>query len=286
MLKIIIIILSFLLMVILLVFIASSIANVVFNQQVDKEVAALFKAGKDTAGEQIVQEADLEDLPKCVQKWLRYSQVVGKERIKFVRSKQTAMLRTKQSQPWMSANTKSYYTVSQPGFIWQAKIKAVPMMHIAGRDKYYEGSGNMLIKLLSLITVADAAGKEIDQGSLLRYLAETVWFPTAALSSYITWEEIDYNSATATMSYKGVTASGTFIFNQKGEVVNFAAERYMESNGKYSLETWSAQMSDYKEFSGFRIPTRGEVIWKLDTGDFNWFQFELTEIEYNKPFVY
>ncbi len=36
--------------------------------------------------------------------------------------------------------------------------------------------------------------KEIHQGTLLRYLAETMWFPTAALNDYLTWEEMDqYN---------------------------------------------------------------------------------------------
>ncbi|WP_420852068.1 DUF6544 family protein [Pelotomaculum isophthalicicum] len=28
-------------------------------------------------------------------------------------------------------------------------------------------------------------------------------------------------------------------------------------------------MPEHKEFNGIRIPARGEVIWKLDTGDFN-----------------
>src|SRR5690606_21654789 len=101
-----------------------------------------------------------------------------------------------------------------------------PFLHKMGRDKYYEGKGNMLIKILSLITVADAAGEEIDQGTLVRYLAETVWFPTAALSNYIEWKQTVQDSAEATMSYKETTASGVFTFNEKGDVVDFTAQRY------------------------------------------------------------
>ena len=48
---------------------------------------------------------------------------------------------------------------------------------------------------------------------------------------------MDENTATATMSYKGMTASGVFTFNEKGEVVHFEAERYGEFDGEYSLET-------------------------------------------------
>lgn len=101
----------------------------------------------------------------------------------------------------------------------------------------------MLIKFMSLITVADAKGPKIDQGTLVRYLAEMVWFPTAALNDYVEWEEIDANSARVTMSYNGVTVSGTFTFNDKGEVLNFTTERYKETEGEYTLETWSIDLN-------------------------------------------
>ncbi|GGM42539.1 hypothetical protein GCM10011351_30640 [Paraliobacillus quinghaiensis] len=144
----------------------------------------------------------------------------------------------------------------------------------------------MLIKLLALFPVADSKGKEIDQGTLLRYLAETMWFPSAALNEYITWETLDTNRSKATMSYGGIVASGVFTFNDIGEVTQFEAERYGEFDGETRLETWSIPVRDYKEFEGIKIPTKGDVTWKLDLGDFNWFNFEVTEIEYNKPFVY
>jgi len=254
-------------------------ANFRFNQRVNKEVEDLFKNAKNT--DEIVQKADLDGLPACVQKWLEYSRVMGKERIKTVHLKQTGFMRTKEDRPWMLTEAEQYFTTDEPGFIWKARIKAVPLIDIVGRDMYYEGHGNMLIKILSLKTVADARGKEIDQSTMLRYLAETVWFPTAALNSYIKWEEIDSHSAKATMSYNGVTASGVFTFNEKGEVINFEAPRYKESDGRYSLENWSVPVKDYKEFDGIRIPAKAEVIWKLKTGDFSWYQLEIKEIKYN-----
>ncbi len=88
------------------------------------------------------------------------------------------------------------------------------------------------------------------------------------------------------MTYGEITASGIFTFNDKDEVINFEAERYGEFDGETRLETWSIPLRDYKEFEGIRVPTKGDVTWKLDTGDFNWFNFEVTEIEYNKPVPY
>ncbi|WP_066636427.1 DUF6544 family protein [Desulfolucanica intricata] len=272
------------LVIITLIITVSLAAGYLFNQNIKKEVKAFF-SNVEKNGDTI-QKDDLAGLPLCVQNWLKNSQIIGKERISTVRLKQKTMMRLKEGQRWMPAEVEQYFKTEEPGFIWKAKVKAAPLVTFTGRDMYYEGSGHMLIKLLSLIPVADAKGKEIDQGTLLRYLAESVWFPTAALSSYITWEEINANSAKATMSYGEVTASGIFTFNEKGEVVNFSAKRYGDFDGKYILETWSVLMKDYKQFEGYKIPTKGEVIWKLKSGDFSWYRFEITEIEYNTPVVY
>lgn len=285
MLKVTLLILRILVVIIFLILAVSFIANVFFNHKVKKEVSELFITDMENKKE-TVSKADLEGLPLCVQKWLESSQVIGKERIRTVRLKQKGLLRTKEGQPWMPTEAEQYFTINKPGFVWQARIKAATLIYIVGRDKYYEGKGNMLIKFLSLITVVDAKGKELDQGALLRYLAETIWFPSAALSDYIKWEEIDSNSAKATMSYGGITASGVFLFNEKHEVINFVTQRYMETSGQYSLETWSPIVKEYKDFNGIKIPSKVEVMWKLKTGDFKWYQLEITDIEYNKPLIY
>ncbi|MDD2422291.1 MAG: hypothetical protein PHC60_09395 [Heliobacteriaceae bacterium] len=271
--------------IVVILFFVIIIADSLFNQKIEKEVKTLFNdATKQTA---IVGQADLAGLPACVQKWLAYSQVIGKPRISTVRLKQKGLMRTTENQPWMATEAEQYYTIDEPGFIWKARVKMNPLLHFVGRDKYNAGNGNMLIKLVSLITVVDARGEEIDQGTLLRYLGETVWFPTAALSSYIKWEDIDANSARATMSYKGVTAAAVFHFNQQGEVTTFTCERYMTVSGKqYSLEEYVVPLWDYQEFNGIKVPTKGEAIWRLKTGDFSYYQMELTGIEYNQPRVY
>lgn len=266
---------------IVLVIVVSFVANLLFKNKVKNEVKALYDLVDQQ--EEIVQKDDLANLPEPVKKWLEYAQVIGKEKIYAARIKQKAEIRLEPNSNWMAVEAKQYFSVQNPGFIWDAKVKAAPLISFAGRDKYFEGQGNMLIKVQSLIPVADGSGKEVDQGTLLRFLAETTWFPTAALHDYITWEEIDVHTAKATMSYKGATASGIFSFNDKGEVIYFVAERYGDFNGEYSLETWAIPISDYKEFDGIRIPTKGKVTWKLDSGDFNWFNFEITHADYNKP---
>lgn len=271
-------------LVILILFVSvSSIAKNIFNKSADKEIEALFKDLEYR--DEIITEEDLRGIPDNIKNWLKSSGVVGRERILSVKLKQIADMRLSKDKPWMPVEATQYFTTEKPGFIWKANIKMAPLFHISGRDKYENGKGNMMIKILSLFTVADSSGEKIDQGTLLRYLAETMWFPTAALSDYIKWEKIDQNNAQATMSYGDIEASGVFTFNDRGEVVNFEAERYGDFDGDIRMETWTIPVRDYKEFDGIRIPTKGNVTWKLESGDFNWFNFEIVELEYNKSFL-
>jgi hypothetical protein len=134
---------------------------------------------------------------------------------------------------------------------------------------------------MNMILIANSHGKEIDQGTMLRYLAEMIWFPSAALYDYVTCESVGEMSARATMHDRDVTVSGIFTFNTEGDIIGFEARRYGDFNGKYSLETWSIRITGYKKFNEIRIPNKSEVTWKLNTGDFTWLEVEVTDIDYN-----
>jgi hypothetical protein len=280
--KIVLISLGILAVSISLIAAAVAIGHIIFKQRVQHEVTEMFEKSQETKPE-IVTEADLEGLPQPIQRWLNYSQVIGRERVITARLKQAGFFRLKEDQDWMPFEAEEYYTTAAPAFIWYATMKPAPFLSITGRDMYCQGQGNMYIKLLSLITVADARGYEIDQGTLLRYLNEIMWFPTAALSDYIAWESIDANAAKATVSYQGVTASAVFYFNEKGQLTTMVAERYQESDGQFALETWSTPISEYGELNGLRIPTKGKGVWNLSSGDFSYIRLEVTDIEYNNP---
>jgi hypothetical protein len=274
-------------LVIVIIVIASAIAigSITFRGRVKRETAEMFERIKETRPE-VITQADVEGLPEPVQRWLRYSGVIGKERVATVRLKQKGFFRQQEDGDWMPFEAEEYYTTESPAFVWYATIKTPPFLRITGRDRYYEGKGNILIKLLSLITVADARGDELDQGTLVRYLNEIMWFPTAALSHYIQWEAIDSGSAKATMSYQGVTASAVFYFDEGGRLTNMVAERYRTVAGGFVLNTWSTPISGYGEFNGVRIPTQGEGVWNLSSRDFSYVKIEVVGIEYNNPSVY
>ena len=181
----------------------------------------------------------------------------------------------------MSFTADEYFSVDPPAFLWQAKVRSGPFTLLRARDKYTDGKGNMLIMLLSLLPIVNEKGKELDQGALLRYLGEMVWFPSAFLSDYIKWDAMDSCSARATITVKDVSATGVFHFDDEEKIAGFTALRYRSVNGKYSQDKWSTPVSEYKEINGLFLPTRGEAIWKLESGDFSYFKGNLAGIDYN-----
>lgn len=144
----------------------------------------------------------------------------------------------------------------------------------------------MLIRLLPFITIADTTGDEMDQGTLVRYLNEIMWFPTAYLDDYIQWEPIDSSSAKTTITVEGLAASAILYFNEEGQMTDFVAKRYMSVEDDYSLETWSTPIEEYKEINGIMVPVKGEAVWKLSSGDFSYIRIEITNIEYDNHSKY
>ena len=259
--------------------------NIAFTKKAKEEAKEIFREGKEIKPE-VVTDEDIERLPEPVQRYLKYTQIIGKEKIKTVRLKQGVYFRMKENQKWMPIKAEQYFNVDSVEFIWVAKVRFVPMLSIYAKDEFIDGKGNLVVKLLGLIKVADAKGYEVDHGEILRFLAECIWFPSAFLNDYIRWEAIDNSSAKATISHKGINASAIFHFNEKGEVTKITAKRYREVNGKFALEDWEGQIVEYKTFNGVIIPNKVNIIWKLKTGDFCYDKVEIIDIEYNKHSVY
>lgn len=271
--------------IVILLLIATIVGKQRFNGKVRREVTAMFEPVRPVKPDRVTEEA-LQGLPDPVQRWLRTSEVIGRERILTVRLRQRGEFRMAPDSRWMPFEAEQYYTTDPPGFLWYTTMRPAPLVRITGRDKYWQGHGNMLIQLLSVFSVVNASGPELDQGTLLRYLNEMMWFPSAALSRYIRWEAIDDTSARATMECRGVTGTAIFYFNRTGEITNMIANRYREAEGQFELTRWSTPIRGYRDFGTIRLPSAGEGVWSLDSGDFSYIRLEITDIEYNTPALY
>jgi len=252
-----------------------------FEQRAQEQVAALLPASLNPAQEMNSQM--LAQLPPLVQRWLQTTGIPEQEIIQTVHLYQKGEMRTSPDGKWLPVEAEQWFSVQPPGFIWIADVGGSGFMQFRGRDLYQHGSGHMLIKAYALLPVVNTSGEEINQGTLVRFLSEIIWFPSAALAPYIAWEQISERQAKATMTYGEVRASGTFIFDESGRVIAFEAPRYYDRKEGATLENWfiAIQPESYRTFEGISVPTKASVTWKLEDGDYTWYQLEVTDIAYN-----
>lgn len=252
-----------------------------FDRRMEKEIAQITTY-THKLGTKSITEEDITHLPGMVQNWLQASGIVGREPISRVYLKQNLQFKLKQEdQNWSPGTAQQYFSLEPPAFHWTTEMKMNPFIKVLGRDRYFDGKGEMSIKLLGMFAVADAKDNEkTSQATLQRYLAEIVWFPTAALSPHIEWEEIDAQCARAKMTYGGISGSGTFHFDKEGRFRKFTALRYQTASDDKPTE-WIVRSSRSGTFEGIEVPVACEASWKLEDGEWTWLKLEIVQIKYH-----
>lgn len=229
----------------------------------------------------IVTQEMLLDLPEPVQRYLTYTGIVGKPRVKTVWLTQTGRFRRAKDQPWMPLSAEQFYTVNPPGFLWKAVVKVAGLPLMRARDTYENGEGHMFARLAWIVPIFDVRGEKLTQGTMVRFLQEMMWFPAGYLEPYIGWKTVDETSADVTFTDHGKSVTGRMYFDPEGRVTNFIAERYRELKGDFILNTWSTPIDAYGEIAGLKLPVCGRAVWKLDSGDLTYADLEIRSVNYN-----
>ncbi|WKA59143.1 hypothetical protein QWY16_03045 [Planococcus shenhongbingii] len=253
-----------------------------FSSQSKKQIEQQLAKVPDAEPQKVTEEM-LEQLPAPVQKWLENAGIVGKDQIRTIFLRQTGWMRLKpEQQEWTKAEAEQTITTDPPSFTWTVKMNMLPFIQIVGRDSFEAGKAELLIKAAGLFPVArEADNDKTDQSALQRYLMEVSWYPTAAISPYIKWEEIDGNTAKATMDYQGVSGSATYHFKEDGELEKIIALRYKDSSPEAPLVPCVAEIKEHHSAGGIKVPSKVEITWQLEEGDFTWYKFEVHAAEFD-----
>jgi hypothetical protein len=247
------------------------------------EVQEVQTTLKPSTASVVITEADLAGLPAPVQRYLTYTGVLGKPRIETVRLRYIGKFRTGAGKPWLPISATQVYTTNPPGFLWKARFKFAGLPFMVGTDTYKAGHSHMHGKLAGLFTVVDGRGDEVDQGTMVRYLQEMMWFPSAYLGKNITWTAVSDHAADVILHDQGKTVTGRMYFDDTGRLLTFMAQRCGEFDGKYAVATWTTPTTEYAVFSGLRVPIAGIGVWQLPDGDLPYVNVRVTDIEYNQP---
>ncbi len=249
---------------------------------------ARFKSENETMVQAMLAQAEtflpdtsrLNRLPLPVQDWLRSHVRDLHTGHRYVSLHQTGSMRSKTDGKWVPFQAEQTVTCNPAAFHWKVRMDMAPGLFVLGRDRFENGKGRMQIRMLGMTSIADAQGPETDQGTLVRYLAEMIWYPWYALSPDVRWEEIDERRAKAVLRIQHTEGSGIFTFDERHRPVAFDAQRYYDRKGTSTLEHWHVDIdsASYREFDGVAVPTKSVVSWKLKGGDFDWLRLTVDDL--------
>ena len=228
--------------------------------------------------------ADLAGLPDPVARYFAFALPEGQRRIRAAKIQWTGEMRLQPKAPWKPYTAAQLFTASPPGIVWDADFKMMPLLSVRVRDSYIGGVGSMLARIGGLVSMVDVSGtREMAQGSLVRWLGEAVWFPTALLPGEgVRWEPIDASSARATVTDGDLSVSADFHFAPSGEPLRCTAMRYRDVNGKGVLTPFEGTYQRCTRENGVMVPSAAEVAWTLpEEGRFAYWRGSPTTVEFD-----
>ncbi len=227
---------------------------------------------------------ELAGLPPPVQRYFRAVLTDGQPLITAVSVDHAGSFNMGQgTDQWKPFTSQQRVVTRRPGFVWDARIAMLPGVPVLVHDAYVAGEGILHPAILGLITLTDLRGSgDIATGELMRFFAETAWYPTALLPSQgVTWMAIDDHHAQATMQDGDISLSMTFAFDDQGQMVAGRAEARGRTVGRNIIMTpWEGRWSNYQTRDGMLVPLSGEVAWLTPEGHKPYWRGTITSLHY------
>jgi hypothetical protein len=229
-----------------------------------------------------VTEADLAGLPPLMQTYLRRVGAVGRPRVRSVRVRFDAQMRTSATSAWMPSRATQYEFFDPPArlFYMNASRAGVPIDIL---HRYVDGAATFQVRIASLFPMVDKRGPVLTRAETVTLMNDiVVMAPAAVLDLPFTWTTTGDRSIDATFTNAGHTVSATLTFDAAGDLVGFqSSDRTQEDASGSRNVPWSTPISDYREVDGIRIGARGDANWVETTGEWTYGRFEIRSIAYN-----
>lgn len=151
-------------------------------------------------------------------------------------------------------------TLAMPeGFIWKMSARR-GQLRLSGSDTEQWTR----FWLMGIMPVARMGGDPDHARSAFgRYVAEAVfWTPAALLPRPgIVWKLVDVNTARVIVRHKGMEQAVDVVVADDGRPVQVSFDRWSNANPEkiHRWQPFGGYLSEFREFDGFRLPTRVEA---------------------------
>ena len=245
---------------------------------------ARLEAGRVPIVDAVYDPAELEGLPAPVQRFFRAVLTDGQPVVAAVSVGHAGSFNLSEAGVRWKAFTSEQRVVTQrPGFVWDAKISMLPGLSVRVHDACVAGQGLLRAAALGLFTLAELRGEdEFARAEMMRFLAESAWYPTALLPGQgVRWENVDGRAARATLSDGPLAVTLLFGFNPQGLIEYVRAEsRSRAVGGGFQMAPWEGRFWNHARRDGMLVPLDGEVAWLLPQGRTPYWRGKIVSLSY------
>ena len=237
--------------------------------------------------EGLVAEDDLAALPEPLAAYVRRSGAVGKPRVTSFYAHVHGRIRSGPDTAWMPFTGKQLNTYGprpRRVFIMDATRSGLPVTVL---HSFRDTTATMRAKVLSLFTVVDASGPEMDRGETVTVFNDLVVLaPGAVVDAPVQWTALDAHHVRGVFTDGDQSVSAELTFNAEHDLVNFVSEDRLRASAdgrSFTSQGWSTPITERRDADGRRVLAVGEGKWHAPKPDglFTYVEFHLDDIAYN-----
>lgn len=264
--------------VIILIAALLSMGSQLFENGFKKDVQERLQSSPPASTETMT-EADLQDLPDPVQRYLKYAGVLHRPKVRNARIVFDGEMRGK-GKEYFPFTSVQYNFFDDPArlFFMQATMSG---LSVYGYHRYAAGTATMTIRLFGIYPVLYKKGDTMNKAETVTLFNDMCLLaPATLIDKRISWTTLDKNMVKGTFTNGRITVSAVLYFREDGQLVNFVSGDRTDVSVMKQYP-WSTPVSNYKLMNGINVMTYGEAIWHYPDGQFTYGKFNLRSIAYN-----
>ncbi|MEQ9586892.1 MAG: hypothetical protein RJS97_02925 [Parvibaculaceae bacterium] len=240
-----------------------------------------YLAGMGSGKGRMFDPAMVTDLPEPARRYFRFTIQPGTPLHMVVEIDMTGELGlgTMAAPNYQSMQARQILAPPQ-GLVWKVKTGA-----ISGSDGALPESSWTRFWLFGLFPVVRASGPDHRRSAFGRVAAEAAfWAPASLLpGDHVRWEPLDENGARAFVQYGAFEQAVDITVDDRGAPSRVVIQRWSNANSEkqFREQPFGGDLSDFREFEGYRLPTRVEGGNHIGTPDyFPFFKAVVTDIRF------
>lgn len=210
----------------------------------------------ETDNKQTFDPAIVADLPEPARRYFNYTIQPGARLTSVIQIEMTGELGLGTKSAPNYRPMRANQVLSPPhGFLWSLRSAA-----ISGSDGALPERSWTRFWLFNFVPVARASGPDHHRSAFGRLVADSViWAPASMLpAGHVSWESLSENSARVTMRNGLLEQAIDVHVNDKGAPVRVVFQRWSDANSQkmHQFQPFGGDLSEFRDFEGYRLPTR------------------------------